>query len=123
MVAPFQGDEGHHIDGANPGMDTPVFAHVNQIDGPFADGNCSFFNIFRCADEGQNGSVMVCIDAYIEESHSLNNGKRCGDTVYLFPFPAFTEIGDTFDNFHTLLDLVELYKNVIVNEGKQSHVS
>jgi hypothetical protein len=94
-----QGNKGNHIDGANPGMNPGMFAHINNFEGLPAGGETGLFNGAGGTDKSEDTPVMILIHTEVEELYLLDGSDGIHEGLTLIPVFALTEIGHTFNNF------------------------
>jgi len=95
-----QRDERHHIHRSQPRMDAGLTAHVNQFQSLTRCGERCIEHIFRFSQKSEDTPVMITIPAVINQA---DVGKRLQDAGNRFDFiqiASFTEIRNTFDDFH-----------------------
>ncbi len=102
MSSLANGDEGHHVGGAEARMGAPVPVEVDQAGGGGDAAERGLLGRRRLADEGEDAAVVRLVALAVEQ-RDTGHARDGGDDLVDHHCPAtLREVGDTLDEGHGL---------------------
>jgi len=96
------GNEGHHVDGAQPGMFALVGAQVDGGNRALEQFGHTGREGFGRAGQREDRAVMVGVGLHVEHAQAGDRAQRVGQGGDHFGPAAFADVGNAFNGRHCL---------------------